>query len=386
MSHATGASAPIEPVPLRVIAHEWGRIGLLGFGGPPAHIALLRHLTVDQRQWMNARDFEHAVAAANLLPGPASTQLMIYGAWRLRGVRGALVGGIAFIAPGLVLIMGLSVLFFAGHPSQWLRGAALGADAVVPAIALRTAGQLATPSWNSTSGRARRLRWVVYVAVGIVSTLVAPALVVVALVGCGVAEILARHQGHHVAVTGLATLHGVVLGGVGALAWVALKVGALSYGGGFVIIPLMQHDVVNTYHWMTGAQFLNAVALGQVTPGPVVLTVAAVGYAAHGLPGAALATVIAFAPSFLFVTLGARHFDRLRANDSVVSFLAGASPSVIGAIGASAVALAILIAQLWQGAILLVALIWLLGFQRSATMMLLMAAVLGALLSGVVPL
>ncbi len=385
MSDTTGAHAPIDAVPLRVIAREWGRIGILGFGGPPAHIALLRRLTVDQRQWMDAQEFEHAVAAANLLPGPASTQLMIYGAWRLRGVRGALVGGIAFIAPGLVLVVGLSVLFFARHPSRWLEGAALGAGAVVPAIALRTAWQLATPSCSTALGHARRVRWALYVLAGGACALAAPALVVVALVGCGIAEVVARRGGRHVAVAGLATLHGVVLGGIGAIAWVALKVGALSYGGGFVIVPLMQHDVVNTYHWMTGAQFLNVVALGQVTPGPVVLTVSAVGYAAHGLQGAALATVIAFAPSFLFVTIGARHFDRLRTNELMTSFLAGAGPSVIGAIGASAIALALLIAHLWQGAILIVAMIWLLGLQRNATLLLLVAALVGALVSGVVP-
>ena len=98
-----------------------------------------------------------------------------------------------------------------------------------------------------------------------------------------------------------ALIHTVALGGIGALAWVAFKVGALSYGGGFVIVPLMQHDAVSTYHWMTGAQFLDAVALGQVTPGPVVLTVAVVGYAAAGIAGGLLAAVVAFAPSFIFV-------------------------------------------------------------------------------------
>ena len=104
-------------------------------------------------------------------------------------------------------------------------------------------------------------------------------------------------------------------GGLGALAWVAFKVGALSYGGGFVIIPLMQADAVDHYHWMTAAQFLNAVALGQVTPGPVVHTVAVVGYAAAGVGGGLLAALVAFAPSFAFVLLGADRFDRLRAND-----------------------------------------------------------------------
>ena len=130
-------------------------------------------------------------------------------------------------------------------------------------------------------------------------------------------------------------------GGVGAIGWVALKVGALSYGGGFVIVPLMQHDVVDTYHWMSGTQFLSAVALGQLTPGPVVQTVAVVGYAAGGIGGGLLAALIVFTPSFLFVFAGAPHFDQVRENVTVQSFFRGAGPAVIGAIAGSAIPLGI---------------------------------------------
>jgi len=124
------------------------------------------------------------------------------------------------------------------------------------------------------------------------------------------------------------------------VAWVAFKVGALSYGGGFVIIPLMQSDAVSHYHWMTSAQFLNAVALGQITPGFVVQTVAVVGYAAAGLAGGLLAALIAFTPSFAFILVGARHFDRIRADRKAIAFLDGAGPAAIGAIVGSAISLA----------------------------------------------
>ena len=154
-------------------------------------------------------------------------------------------------------------------------------------------------------------------------------------------------------------LHGAAVGGLGALAWVAFKVGALSYGGGFVIIPLMQHDAVTTYHWMTGAQFLNAVALGQITPGPVVQTVAVVGYAAGGVGGGLLAALVAFAPSFAFILVGGRHFDQIRANSAVESFLTGAGPAVIGAIAGSAIPLGLAFGHLWQIPLLAGALVWL---------------------------
>jgi chromate transporter len=386
MTEAAGAFAPIARVPLGVIVREWGRIGVIGVGGPPAHIALLRSVMVEREEWMSAEEFEHAIAAANLLPGPASTQLMIYCAWRLRGARGALVGGLCFIAPGFVMIVALAALFFAHHPAHFLLGVALGAGAAVPAVAARTAFQLAVPSWRNLPARATRVRWALYCALGAAAALFLPALVVLALVACGAAEVVARHpSARHGLGAVLASAHVAVLGGLGALTWVAFKVGALSYGGGFVIIPLMQHDVVTTYHWMTGAQFLNVVALGQVTPGPVVLTVSAVGYAAHGLSGAALATVVAFAPSFCFILLGARHFDRLRLNSSVAAFLAGAGPSVIGAIGASALALALLMTHLWQGPVLAAALVWMFALKRSSPVMLIGAALIGGVISGVVP-
>ena len=148
------------------------------------------------------------------------------------------------------------------------------------------------------------------------------------------------------------------------MAWVAFKVGALSYGGGFVIIPLMQHDAVHTYHWMTAAQFLDAVALGQVTPGPVVQTVAVVGYAAHGVGGGLLASAVAFTPSFVFVLAGGRYFDRLRANGRVQAFLTGAGPAAIGAIAGAAIPLGLALGHLWQAGLLALAALWLIGLRR----------------------
>jgi chromate transporter len=155
---------------------------------------------------------------------------------------------------------------------------------------------------------------------------------------------LSAHGGAIVA----ALVSGVAAGGLGALAWVAFKVGALSYGGGFVIVPLMQGDAVHTYHWMSGAQFLNAVALGQITPGPVVATVAAVGYAAHGIGGGLLAALISFSPSFALVMIAGRHFSRLRESARAQAFLAGAGPAAIGAILGAAIPLAGALKETWQ--------------------------------------
>src|ERR1700683_1991617 len=154
---------PATRVGLMTIVKEWGRIGVIGFGGPPAHIALLRRLCVDRREWLTAVEFEDAVATVNLLPGPASTQLAIFCAWRLRGVRGAILGGLCFIVPGLACILGLSVLFLAAHPPLWVEGAAGGASSAVPAVALSAALGLVPSSWRrANADRARRVRWIIY--------------------------------------------------------------------------------------------------------------------------------------------------------------------------------------------------------------------------------
>jgi chromate transporter len=171
----------------------------------------------------------------------------------------------------------------------------------------------------------------------------------------------------------------VSAGGLGALAWTALKVGALSFGGGFVIIPLMQGDAVHVYHWMTNAQFLNAVALGQVTPGPVVATVAAVGYAAHGVAGGLLAALIAFTPSFSFILLGGGRFERLRGNQSARAFLDGAGPAAIGAILGAAILLTGVLDEAWQFVVLGAAAIALLVARRGVVETLLGAGGVGVI-------
>src|SRR3954451_20169157 len=145
----TGDDTAAPPrVRLGTVLKEWGRIGCIGFGGPPTHIALLRKLCVDDRQWLDAREFEEAIAACNLLPGPASTQLAIFCAWRVRGRTGALVGGAAFIVPGLVVILALAVLFLRGDPPVWVKAAGAGAGAAVAAVAVQAGAGLVPAGWR----------------------------------------------------------------------------------------------------------------------------------------------------------------------------------------------------------------------------------------------
>ena len=378
-------------LPLTTVLREWGRIGCIGFGGPPTHIKLLRELCVERRGWLDGQEFEDAIAVCNLLPGPASTQLAIFCAWRLRGRRGALVGGAAFIVPGLIVILALSVLFLASSPPLWVLGAGAGADAAVPAVAINAGVSLIAGSW---SRRASTVRWLVYLIAGIAAAATLGVWLVLVLLGGGLIELGIRSSGspgspgggavgslRSIAAAPVAAA-AVIGGGVlASVAWVAIKVGGLSYGGGFVIIPLMQADAVGHYHWMTSAQFLDAVALGQITPGPVVQTVAVVGYAAAGLAGGLLAALVAFTPSFVFVLAGGPRFDRIRGDQRARAFLDGAGPAAIGAILGSAISLTRALAHPWQYAVLAAALIMLLGLRRGIVLTLLAGATVGVVIA-----
>jgi len=405
----------VPRVPLTTVLREWGRIGCIGFGGPPAHIRLLRQLVVERRGWLDAREFEDAIAVCNMMPGPASTQLAIFCAWRLRGRIGALVGGAGFILPGLVVILALSVLFLTGTPPLWVLGAGAGAGAAVPAVAVQAGWSLLGPSWKN---KAATVRWACYVAAGLAAAPTIGPWLVLVLLGCGGVELLARtwaSRSGAARTDGAGTdgatgtggtrprsddsggagtqgkLHGLIAapalvlavgGGVlASVAWEAFKIGGLSFGGGFVIIPLMQADVVGHYHWMTGAQFLNAVALGQITPGPVVQTVAVVGYSAAGLAGGLLASAVAFAPSFLLVLFGGPHFEQIRGNARARAFLDGAGPAAIGAIFGSAIALTRVLSHPWQYALLAGALVLLLPLRRGVVLTLLSAAAIGVVIA-----
>ncbi|MGO9906170.1 MAG: chromate efflux transporter [Solirubrobacteraceae bacterium] len=363
---------------LGTVARQWTRIGITGFGGPPAHIAMLRALVVDRMGWMDAREFQDANAACGLLPGPASTQLSIFCSYRVAGPAGAIVGGLGFIVPAVIMILALSVLFLADNPPLWVRGAGAGAGAAVAVVAVHAARGLIGPSFDHVRGHTTRVaRWLAYLAVGAAGAALVGSYLVLALLACGLIELFLQRRPSQLRSVALLLPGSVSAGGFGALAWTAFKVGALSFGGGFVIIPLMQGDAVHNYHWMTNAQFLNAVALGQITPGPVVATVAAVGYAAHGLAGGLLAAVVAFTPSFSFILLGGGRFERLRNDKRARAFLDGAGPAAIGAILGAAILLAGALQEVWQFAVLAAAALALLIFKRGIVQTLLASGAVG---------
>ena len=383
----------------RTIFIEWSKLGLTGFGGPPAHIQMLRELCVQKNAWIADEEFEHATATVNLLPGPASTQLAIFSAWRVGGIRGALIGGLCFIFPGLVLILALANLFLSKDLPPALSAAAAGAGSAIAAVAIYSGLVLAKPSWPR---RSSSFRWMAYLGIGLVTAAINAKLVVFGILISGLIELFVKIKPNLIRKTNQFLLAPIALTWLSIsertaninqfsqpltsevfkqLSWVALKVGLLAYGGGFVAIPLMFSDAVQLHSWMTSSEFLTATALGQITPGPVLHTVAVVGYAATGFSGAILATVLAFAPSFAFVIFGAKYFERIRTNHSATSFLNGAGPAAIGAIIGSAVPLSQGMTEGWQYLIFGTSLVTLVFLRRSIIFTLALASSLGVIFS-----
>lgn len=326
-------------------------IGLLGFGGPQAHMALMREQVVRQRQWVSAQAFAEGLALCEALPGPASSQLAMVLGWRCRGAWGGLVSGFCFLLPGLLIVLLLSELWRQGQTMAGLVMVLVVVKPVVAAVIWAFVGRLL---------RQQRQPWQQAMAVSVAlggllhqfSPLVVPAGLL--LLAAGLANCWRTAMGGAlVLLPGLVPWQGLLVWVQAPWFWLAqlagvfLQAGLLVFGGGLVIIPLVQDQVVGL-GWLSGAQFLEGVAIGQVSPGPVVLTSTFVGYqagwAAGGGPttamaGALVATAAIFLPSVLFILVGTPLLQRIRRNPGVQRFLAGVLAGVPGAVAAAAVPL-----------------------------------------------
>lgn len=318
---------------LAEIAAVFLRISAVGFGGPNAHLAIMHDELVERRGWLSEERFVSVVGITNLLPGPNSSEVAIHLGYLRGGRPGGLVAGIAFGIPSFLAVVLLSWLYFAGSDLPLRAGVSAGLQPAVVAV-------LAVALW--------RLRGVVTetelslgastsLAIGaLVLTLAFPGWEPLVLLGAGlIALTLARLA------PGLAELSTPILAAVmgvaalPALAWVFLKTGALLFGGGYVLVPLLQPEVVGR-GWLSEGQFLDGIAIGQVTPGPIVMTAAFVGYAVAGLGGAAVAAVAIYLPSFLAVLgLSGPLLDRALESRPLRVFVAGVTAAAFGAIAAA---------------------------------------------------
>lgn len=329
-------------VPLGTIALTFLRLGVIGFGGPTSHIALMQEHLVERRGWIDRERFSEALGVTSLIPGPNSSELAIHTGYLMAGQPGALVAGVCFAVPSVVLMILLSAAYFRAGNFSIRADLFAGLQPVVIAVIVVTL-------WRLRSTVRTGLLLAVAVAVAVLTVFI-PALEPIWLLAAGgltwsVWEASRRRSVRGEASAGAALvlpiLVGVVAGAAAlpALAWVFLKTGALLFGGGYVLIPLLQPEVL-ARGWLTKAQFLDGIALGQATPGPIVTSSAFVGYAVAGVGGAIVATVAVYVPAFLFVMAGTGPFLRsFRDRPAVKAFIGGVTAAALGAVAGAGITL-----------------------------------------------
>ena len=322
--------------PLGPLVRLFLRLGFAGFGGPLVHIAMLETEVVERRRWLSKEQFLEALALCQMLPGPASTQLGVLVSYLRGGLAGALVGGAAFVLPGFLVMLTLTLLYARWGALPALQGIFLGIGPAVVAVIGLSAWRLGR---TACAGVGRGL---LALAAFLLTAFLRLDTVIVLLL-CGGAWVLYRRLGAGRATVAVSVLPLLVTAGpevYARLAWLWVKMGALVYGGGYVIIPVVRTEAVERFGWLSDRAFLDGLALGQVTPGPIVNLSVFVGYQAGGLAGAVLAAVSVFAPAFAVVLAAAPLMERLRRVEAMRHFLEGVNAAVVGAIVAATIPLA----------------------------------------------
>jgi chromate transporter len=301
------------------------RLGTIGFGGPIALAGAMQRDLVERRGWFTRDEYLRGLALAQLAPGPLAAQLAMYLGWLRGGSGGAALVGIAFVLPSLVMVLAISVVYTRGGEtmSAWLTAAFYGIGAAVIAAIARSAWKLVRLTLVRDA-----VLWVVFLANAIVTALTQREIVTLILVS-GVAVMVARMRPR-----------GALAVPLLEIAWFFTKAGAFVFGSGLAIVPFLYGGVVRDFAWLDERQFLDAVAVAMITPGPVVITVAFIGYLAAGLPGALVAALAVFLPCYVFVVGPAPFYERIAANKKVVAFVDGVTAAATGAIAGACVVLA----------------------------------------------
>jgi chromate transporter len=325
-----------RPGNLRSLVRYFLRLGFLGFGGPVALVGQMERELVSERRWLTAEQMREAIAVCQSLPGPLAIQVGIFISYLRGGFWGAWAGGWAFIAPNFLIVTAIAALYAHLGGLRLVTAIFYGVSPAVIALILHSCWRLAR------LGMEDWLQWTLAAACFAITVLL-QAEVAVLFIGAGVLGILyygtlARKSASSTALVVLPAAPAAaaapvsVASAAGKLLLFFLKAGALTFGSGLVIVPFLQEGVVHQYGWLGQRDFLIAVAVGMISPGPVVITATFVGYLVAGFTGALAATIGIFLPSFVLVLAAAPLLARYRANPNVQGFVKGAYAAAIGTI------------------------------------------------------
>jgi len=330
---------------LRELLAYFLRLGTFGFGGPIALAGYMQRDLVEARGWVSRADYLEGLAFSQLSPGPLAAQLAMYIGWLRAGFIGATLVGAAFVLPSFLMAIAVAALYVHFGSLPWIQGMFYGIGAAVIAIIVRSAIKLVR-----TTVRNDLLLWAIF-AVLAITTAWTQSEIVWLFILCGVVAMFFKappslsrsHTAMFLSSANplLVGIHGMATGAtVGALFLFFLKAGAFVFGSGLAIVPFLYGGVVAKFHWLTERQFVDAVAVAMITPGPVVITAAFIGYLVAGVLGAVLAAFAVFAPPYLIILFGAPYYRRFAKNRQVKAFVQGVTAAAVGAIAGAAYILA----------------------------------------------
>lgn len=326
------------------------KLGTWGFGGPVALVGYMHRDLVDDKQWLTEEEYREGLALAQLAPGPLAAQLGIYIGFVHYGLLGATLAGLAFVLPSFIMVVLLGMLYQMYSGLTWMREVFYGVGAAVIGIISISAYKLTIKSVgkiNTESIKANWLLWLFYL-IAIAITVITQQEQIFLFIGCGLFYMIVKAPPEWLKRP--ATLPAFLLTGIGfwsfskdtliRIGLFFLKAGTFVFGSGLAIVPFLHAGVVNDYHWLNESQFVDAVAVAMITPGPVVITVGFIGYLVAGFPGAAVAALATFLPCFLFTVILAPHFKKIAKNKGVKAFVDGITAAVIGALVGSVIIIA----------------------------------------------
>lgn len=325
------------------------KLGTTGFGGPVALVGYMHRDLVENRQWISEEEYKQGLALAQLAPGPLAAQLGIYLGFVHYRVLGATLTGLAFVLPSFVMVvlLGIAYKLYGGLP--WMQAVFYGVGAAVIGIIAMSSYKLTTKAigkLNAQSFKDKWLLWLFFIAAATV-TFVTEREEVLLFVVAGLVYMFVKAPPAWVSnkMTNSFVLLQVgcwnfEMGTLGKIAIFFTKAGAFVFGSGLAIVPFLHGGVVTENHWLTEQQFVDAVAIAMITPGPVVITVGFIGYLVAGFPGACVAALATFLPCYLFTIIPAPYFKKIAGNKSIKAFVDGITAAVIGALVGAVIVIA----------------------------------------------
>ncbi len=320
---------------LRQLVLYFLKLGTIGFGGPVALVGYMHRDLVEKRKWIEEEDYKEGLALAQLAPGPLAAQLSIYFGYVHYRIIGATLAGIAFVLPSFLMVLGLGYAYVKAGGLPWMQAVFYGIGAAVIGIIAVSSYKLSRKSLGKDP-----LLWIIAIILAI-TTFVTEKEILWLILAAGIVVWLYRAPPKFSKTLNIVFLTPVVLQVVMndwmnekllQIGWFFFKAGAFVFGSGLAIVPFLYGGVVKEYHWLNEQQFLDAVAVAMITPGPVVITVGFIGYLVAGIPGACVAALATFLPCYLFTIIPAPYFKKYGKHPGIKAFVNGVTAAAIGAI------------------------------------------------------